>query len=99
MQDHLADPADLAKPTEQQKWWLQNIAIQNGMRLRLEPEIADLFGHHPAKHRKAEIGAHRLCHRNPVVAGRPFHGLEPLVDHHADRLVMRRDDRVTAGVM
>ena len=99
MQDHLTNSADLAKPAQQQQGRLQYIPVQNRMRLCLEAEIANLAGNHPAKHRKAKIGPHGLRHRNPVIAGSPFHSLKTLINDHADRLVMRRVYRIAARIM
>ena len=60
------------------------------MSLRLEPQIADLPRDDAAEHREPQIGPHRLRNRNPVIARGAFHGLETLVNDHADCLVMRR---------
>ena len=99
VKDHLADAADLSQPAEKQQWRLQHITVEHRMRLRAETKVADLPRDHPAEKRKPQIGAHGLRHRDPVIAGRPFHRLEPLVNDHADGLVMGRGDRVTARVV
>ena len=99
MKDHLTDTADLAKTAEKKQRRLQHIAIEDRMRLGGKTEIAYLPRDDPTQKREAQIGAHRLRHRNPVISGRAFHGLESLVDHHADGLVMRRRHGIAAGVV
>ena len=99
MKDHFADPAHLSKATEQQEGRLQNIAVQHRVRLRPETEIADLPRDNAAEHREPKIGPHRLRNRNPVIARCPLHGLESLVNDHADCLVMRRIQPVSTCVM
>ena len=69
------------------------------MRLGFVAEVADLFGDDPAQKRETQIGAHGLCDGDPVVPRCALHCLITLIDNHADRVVMRRINRRTRGVV
>ena len=58
-----------------------------------------MLGHDPAEQREAQVGAHGLRDRDPVVAGRALHRLEALVHDHGDGVAVGRGDGGAGGVM
>ena len=99
VEDHLANTADLAQTAQQQQRRLQYLAVHDRMGLGLVPQIADLLGDDTAQQRKAQVRAHGLCNTDPVVTRRALHRLIALVNDHADGLVVRRHQRLSACIM
>ena len=67
---------------------MQHVAVGVGLRAGREAFAAQNLGHHARDLGAAQVGAHRLGARDPVVAAGAFHGLEALVDQDHDSVTM-----------
>ena len=67
---------------------MQDVAVGIGLGAGRESELTEKVRHHAGDLRAALIPAHGLGAGNPVVAARPFHRVEALVDQHHDGILV-----------
>ena len=99
VKDHLADTADLPQTGEQKQGRLQHLSIHHRMRLGHIAQVSDMLRNDAAQKGKPQIGPHGLRHGDPIVTRSTFHRFKPLINNHADGLIMGRQDGRAAGVM
>ena len=58
-----------------------------------------MTGQHATDQGVAQIGPHRLRAADPVIAAGAFHGVEALINHDRDRLIMVGHDFLATGVV
>ncbi len=99
VEDDLADAADLAQARQQQQRRLQHVAVEHRVHPRRIAQAADLLGDDAAEQREAQVGAHALRDRDPVVAAGAFHRLVALVEQQVDGVGVIRRQLVAAGIV
>ena len=93
VEHQFTDAAEFAESCPEDQGDMQDIAVGIGLRAGREPDTAQQLGHHAGDLRAAEIAAHGLGARNPVVAAGALHRVESLVDEHDHGVAMVPIDR------